>query len=276
MNSRFATAEDRALQSWWSRFAGSPMQQAIQLEQFTDAFVETRQGTCWLDGESAWLLESDERREFTERAREIIAQRFAMEGRGLMAMMIVAPIAFMLVQWVLGSLAGLADPWPMRAAIGVVFSLAFAASMPVYWQKWRLEALRQRMRLRMADRAPLSGDAIADRKRSNPWQTLTQALVVIVLLVTLAAGLATYPPVARLIAPMGLNLTEEMVMTRLTPWLLVMIVLVWAMFGLSRIRRWRNGRRDARLAEDRMLASRTLPVDIVPTVHPLAGDIDRL
>lgn len=252
------------------------MQHALQLEQFTDAFVETRQGTCWLDGESAWLLEADERREFTERAREIIAQRFAMEGRGLMAMMIVAPMAFMVVRWVLGSLAGLADPWPMRAAIGAVMSLAFAASMPVYWQKWRLEALRQRMRRRMADRAPLNGDAIAESKRSNPWLVLTQTLVVIVLLVTLAAGLATYPPVTRLIAPMGLSLTEDMVMTRLTPWMLVMIVLVWVMFGLSRIRRWRNGRRDVRLAEDRALARRTLPFDTEPMAHPLAEEIDRL
>lgn len=256
------------------RGAGTPMQEALVLELFTDAFVETRQGSCWIEGDTAWLLEPDERREFTARAQEIIAQRFALEHRAKIGVMIVAPPTFLLLRFVLGTVLHLPDPWPLGIAIGAVVMLAFAASLTVWWQDRQLAQLRGRMRLRMRGRDSLPAKTIETRKFRNPWLVLMQVLVVLTLVATVAVGVLSQGDFA---ADWGLPpvWSEPDAIERLaTPWLMGAVALVWVLFGFSRIRRWRNRRKEARLAEDRRLAEVTLPIDGEVELDPLDEGFD--
>ena len=262
------------------RDAVAALQQQIQLEHFTDAFVEARQGSCWVDGKNVWLLEPDERREFTARADEIIAWRFAMERRGKLMVILVAPPTFLLLDWLLSAVVKLADPWPKGIAVAAVVMIAFAASAPIMIMDWRLKALRQRMRQRMRGRSALPTEVISERRLRNPWLRLAQILAAVTVVVTIGLGLATQPWVAmRLGLPTGM--TEEQIMQHwATPWVLAAVPAVWLLFGLSRIRRWRNGRKEAKLKADRQLAAMELPCDETMPVHgmdhPLAREIERL
>ena len=256
------------------RPVANAMQQALILERFTDDFVETRQGSCWIDGDNAWLLEADERREFTARAQEIIAQRFVYERRATFAVIVTAPMVFMLLLWALQSLAKLPEPWPMGLAVGFTVLLAMSINGAMWWQDWKLAQLRERIRLRMRGRDALPAQLVRDRQFGNPWLVVTQWLAGVTVVCTMAFTL---------IDPRGLGLDLSLPAGWVMPpisdsdlarWSFGAVALVWLSFGLSRIRRWRNGRKESRLAEDRRLAALPLPGDRDVERDPLNRDRD--